>query len=157
MAAKKKSQKKPGEVAIYNKKARHDYEIADSFEVGIVLTGAEVKAVRAAAVQLKESYVKVSNSECFLVGCHISPYQFASEPGYDPIRTRKLLLHKRQIEKLQQQIMKKGLSVVPLKMYFNARGRCKLEIAVGRGRKLHDKRQNIKEKEIKRSMERFKG
>ena len=114
MAAKKKSQKKPGEVAIYNKKARHDYEIADSFEVGIVLTGAEVKAVRAAAVQLKESYVKVSNSECFLVGCHISPYQFASEAGYDPIRTRKLLLHKRQIEKLQQQI-EAGLSEEEIK------------------------------------------
>lgn len=153
-AAKKKSQKKPGEVAIFNKKARHDYEIISSFEVGIVLTGAEVKSIRAGEVQLKESYVRVKGSECFLIGCHVSPYKFASEESYSPTQDRKLLLHKREILKLNRQIMQKGLTVVPLKMYFNVRGKCKLEIGVGRGKKLHDKRRSIKEKEVKRSLER---
>ncbi|MCL4134292.1 UNVERIFIED_CONTAM: hypothetical protein GTU68_009986 [Idotea baltica] len=155
-AAKKKKQKKPGEVAIFNKKARHDYEINDSFEVGIVLSGGEVKSIRAGEAQLKESYVRVRASECYLIGCHISPYRFTNDPSYNPTAERKLLLHKREILKLNRQIMQKGLTVVPLKMYFNDRGKCKLEIGIGRGKKIHDKRQSIKEKDIKRTIERYK-
>jgi SsrA-binding protein len=142
--------------AILNKKARHEYEIVDTLEVGLVLTGAEVKAIRAGNAQLKESYIKVKGNESFLVGCHISPYAFNADPKYDPIRERKLLMHKREIFKLQQQIMQKGLSVIPLKLYFNDGGRCKMEIGIGRGKKLHDKRQSVKEKEVQRSLQRYK-
>lgn len=141
---------------IVNKKARHDYEILEKYEAGISLTGSEVKAIRAGNVQLKESYVKIVNSECFLVNCHIPPYRFTADAAYVPTRERKLLLHRREILRLNQSIMQKGLTVIPLRLYFTERGRCKIEIGVGRGKKLHDKRESLKEREVARTLQRFR-
>ena len=156
--AKKTRSTKAGEdgsrVVDFNKKARHDYEILDTLEVGLVLSGSEVKSVREGGISLRESYVRVKGAECFLVDCHIAPYKFSRKDDQEPYRERKLLLHKREIERLGIQIQQKGLTIVPLKVYFNARGRCKLELGVGRGKKLHDKRQDMKSKEAKRAMDR---
>ena len=137
-----------------NKKARRDFEIRDTFEAGIALLGSEVKSIRDGGVNLRDSYIRFKNGECYLVGCHVSPYKFSSHDAPDPIRDRKLLLHKRDIEKLGSQVQAKGLTLVPLKIYFNKRGRCKLEVALGRGKKLYDKREDIKAREAARQMER---
>lgn len=155
-SSKKNAAANSGPPTVLNKKARYEYEIIDTLEAGIALTGAEVKAIRQGNVQLKESYVKVKGKECFLVGCHITAYSFAADQHYNPTRERKLLLHRREILKLERQVMQKGLTVVPMKLYFTSNGRCKLQIGVGRGKKLHDKRQSIKEKEISRQLERYK-
>jgi SsrA-binding protein len=137
-----------------NKKARHDYEILDILEAGIVLSGSEVKSIRGNGISLRDSYVRLKNGECFLVDAHVAPYKFAAQDAHEPYRDRKLLLAKKEIGKLSVQVQAKGLSVVPLSIYFNAKGRCKLEIGVARGRKLHDKRQDIKEKEARRDIDR---
>ena len=158
MAKKKKksSVESGGKVVSVNKKARRDYEIINTIEAGLVLNGAEVKSVRAAAVNLKESYVRFKKGECYLVGCHISPYAYARQEEVSPTRERKLLLHRREIIRLEVQVKQKGLTVVPLKLYFNAKGRCKIELGLGRGKKLHDKRQDVKEREAKRQLQRIK-
>ncbi|MCL4132615.1 UNVERIFIED_CONTAM: hypothetical protein GTU68_042834 [Idotea baltica] len=154
MAKKKKKKESNGQPRILNKNARRNYEIIEKLEAGIVLTGAEVKSVRAGEVQLKESYVKIRGGEAFLVACHISPYVFARGETFDILRDRKLLLHKKQLEKLKNQTVKKGLSIVPLELFFNEKGRAKLNIGVGRGKKLFDKREDIKSRELGREMAR---
>lgn len=154
--AKKQSSKNQTEKAILivaqNKKARHDYEIFDTLETGIVLKGSEVKSIRKGEINLKESYVKILNNELFLIGAHINPYSHSPADAHLPARDRKLLAHKKEILRLSLQMDKKGLTLVPLKAYFKD-GRCKIEIGVGRGKKLHDKREDVKAKEAKREMD----
>ena len=135
-----------------NKKAFHDYHILDKFEAGVVLTGTEVKSLRDGKANLKDSYVLVRNGEAFLFNTHISPYTHGNRENHDPVRNRKLLLHKREIEKLAAEVVQKGLTVVPLQMYFKS-GRVKVEIGVAKGKQLHDKRSSEKEKEGKRDVE----
>lgn len=132
-----------------NKKALHDYHILDRMEAGIVLTGTEVKSLREGRANLKDSYVIVQHGEAFLLNAHISPYTHGNIQNHDPTRTRKLLLHKREIDRLSDEITRKGLTVVPLRLYFRD-GRVKTEIAVARGKKLFDKRETEKRKEADR-------
>jgi len=134
-----------------NKKAFHDYFVLEKFEAGIALTGTEVKSLREGRVNFKDSYVEVKGTEAFLHGAHISPYSHGNRENHEPERTRKLLLHKREIEKLTGQITEKGLTVVPLRLYFKG-GRVKAEIAVVRGKKLYDKRETEKKKEADREL-----
>ena len=138
-----------------NRKAFHDYFIEQRFEAGIALEGWEVKAIRAGRVQLKEAYVVVSNGEIFLVGCHISPLPTASTHiAPDPTRTRKLLLHAAEIDKLIGSVERAGYTLVPLNMHYS-RGRVKLEVGLAKGKKQHDKRQTMKEREWQREQQRI--
>lgn len=134
-----------------NKKAYHDYYIEDTFEAGIVLTGTEVKSIRLGKVNLKESFCRIKNGEVFINNMNISPYDFGNRENHDPTRMRKLLLHHAEIDKLIRLTEQKGLALVPTKLYFK-RNYIKLEIGIGRGKKLHDKRQTIKQKEADREM-----
>lgn len=151
----KAKKKDPAEVppVAENRQARREYEILEQLEAGIVLVGAEVKAIRGGGVNLKDSYVRFKQNELFLVGCHIAPYRFARAEEISPLRDRKLLLHKREIEKLIAGIKLKGLSVIPLKVYFK-NGHCKVLVGMGRGKKLHDKRGDVRDREAKRKLER---
>ncbi|HKR63608.1 MAG TPA: SsrA-binding protein SmpB [Thermoanaerobaculia bacterium] len=132
-----------------NKKALHDYFIVQKIEAGVALTGTEVKSLRAGNAQLKDSYVTLKDGEAFLFGAHISPYSHGNLENHDPERTRKLLLHRREIEKLHAQTAEKGLTVVPLRLYFKS-GKVKVEIAVVRGKKQYDKRETERKKELDR-------
>ncbi|SHI42674.1 SsrA-binding protein [Malonomonas rubra DSM 5091] len=134
-----------------NKKAYHDYFIDDTFEAGIVLTGTEVKSIRLGKVNLKESFCRIKDGEVFINNMNISPYDFGNRENHDPTRMRKLLLHHAEIDKLIRLTEQKGLALVPTKLYFK-RNYIKLEIGIGRGKKLHDKRQTIKQKEADREM-----
>ena len=136
-----------------NKKARHDYFIEEVYEAGIVLTGTEIKSVRAGKVSIKESYAKIENGEMIVYGMNISPYEQGNRFNVDPLRPRKLLLHKQEIRKLIGYTTLKGLTIVPLTVYINEDGRAKMEIAVARGKKLYDKRNDLKEKDAKRDIE----
>lgn len=136
-----------------NKKARYDYFIDEVYEAGIVLTGTEIKSVRQGKVNLKESYAKIENSEILIFNMNISPYEQGNRFNVDPIRPRKLLLHKQEIRKLIGYTTQKGLTIVPLKLYLNQRGLVKMEIAVARGKKLFDKRDDIAKKDADRRME----
>ena len=144
-----KTKKDNSNIIALNKKARHDYFIEQSLEAGLSLLGWEVKSLRDNKVQIKESYVIYKNNELFLFGAHISPLKSASSHiECDPIRTRKLLLNKIEINRLREKITQKGLTVIPLKLYW-VRGKVKLEIGVAKGKKSYDKRQDIKEKDWK--------
>ncbi len=132
-----------------NKKAFHDYFVLQKVEAGIELRGSEVKSLREGRAQLKDSYVLFKGGEAFLFGAHISPYSYANRENHDPERTRKLLLHKREIEKLESQVVEKGLTVVPLRLYFKG-NRVKAELAVVRGKKQYDKRETEKRREADR-------
>ena len=132
-----------------NKKALHDYFVLQKVEAGLMLTGTEVKSLRDGKAQLKDAYVIFKDDEAFLFGAHISPYTHGNLQNHDPERTRKLLLHRREIEKLKVQTTEKGLSVVPLRLYFKG-SRVKAEIAVVRGKKQYDKRETEKKREADR-------
>jgi len=132
-----------------NRKARHDYEILETFEAGVALQGTEVKAARQGKVQLKDSYVEVRDGEAYLVGAHISPYTHGNRENHEPERPRKLLLHRREVDKLFGRIMMKGLTVVPLRVYLKG-NLIKVEIALVRGKQLHDKRQAERERTMDR-------
>lgn len=136
-----------------NKLARRNYFIDDTYETGIVLVGTEVKALREGRGNLKDSYAGVKNGEVFLYDMHISPYSHGNRCNHDPLRARKLLLHQREIRKLYAKSREKGLTLVPLKAYFK-NGKVKVEIGVGKGKRLYDKREDMKTKEDKRDMER---
>lgn len=136
-----------------NKKARHDYFIDEVFECGIELKGTEVKSIRQGRVNLKEGYASVDNSEIFLKQVHISPYDQGNRFNVDPLRTRKLLLHKSEIRKLIGATTVKGYSLVPMSMYLK-NGRVKLELGLGKGKKLYDKRQDLAKKDAMRRIER---
>lgn len=137
-----------------NKKAYHDYFVEETYEAGIVLTGTEIKSVRLGKVSIKESYAKIDNAELILLGMNISPYEKGNRFNVDPLRPRKLLLHKQEIRKLIGYTKEKGLTIIPLKMYINEKGKAKIEIGICRGKKNYDKRESIKEKDIKREIDR---
>ena len=140
-----------------NRKARHDYFILDTYEAGIALTGTEVKSLRAGKVNLRDGYGLVKDGEMYLEGVHISPFEHGNRYNVDPMRRRKLLMHKRQIMKLYGQVKQEGLTLAPLKLYF-LRGRVKVELALCKGKKLYDKRDAAAAKDAKREMSRaFKG
>jgi SsrA-binding protein len=132
-----------------NKKAFHEYFVLQKVEAGLALTGTEVKSLRDGAANLRDSYVTFERGEAYLTGAHISPYAQGNRQNHDPVRTRKLLLHRREIDKLRVQVMEKGLTIVPLRLYFKG-GRVKAEIAVVRGKKLYDKRETEKRRELDR-------
>lgn len=136
-----------------NKKAYHDYFIEETFEAGIVLSGTEVKSLRQGRVNLKDSHAAVHRGELFLYGMHISPYEQGNIYNKDPLRTRKLLMHKREIDKLYGLVKQDGYSLVPLSLYFKD-GRAKLELALAKGKKLYDKREDAARKSAKRDIER---
>jgi SsrA-binding protein len=139
----------PENIAV-NRKARHDYFIEETLEAGIVLSGSEVKSLRDGKCNLKDSFARVSRGEAFVTNIHISPYDPAHRDNHEPTRSRKLLLHRQEIDRLEGKLNQKGLTLVPLRIYFNARGRAKIELGLGRGKKHYDKRQSIKEREAKR-------
>ncbi|MEG0830307.1 MAG: SsrA-binding protein SmpB [Anaerovoracaceae bacterium] len=141
------------QIVANNKKARHDYFIEETYEAGIVLTGTEIKSIRQGKVNIKESYARIEDGEMMVYGMHINPYDHGNRFNVDPLRPRKLLLHKREIRKLIGYITLKGLTIVPLKMYINKRGMAKLEIAVARGKKDYDKRNTIAKRDADRRMQ----
>lgn len=136
-----------------NRKAYHDYHIQETFEAGISLLGTEVKSLREGRANLKESYAIIKDGEVFLFNCHISPYSHGNIENHDPLRTRKLLLHKKEISKLWGRISQQGLTLVPLKIYFKG-GRAKVSIGLAKGKKQYEKRESIKENEAKREIDR---
>lgn len=136
-----------------NKKARHDYEVVETMEAGIALQGSEVKSCRRGAVNLKDSYARIEGGELYLVEAHISPYSHANRFNHDPLRKRKLLLHRREIKKLYGKIRERGQAFVPLRMYFNSRGKVKVEMALAYGKKKHDRREDIKKRDQRRETE----
>jgi len=140
------------QLVISNRKARHDYHVADTFECGIVLRGSEVKSLRDGRGNLQDAYARVEDGEVWLHGMHVSPYEF-SRDKLDPVRRRKLLLHRRQIHDLESASAEKGVTLVPLKIYFKD-GRAKVELAVARGKRSYDKRQALAERDAKRETER---
>ncbi|WP_211328188.1 SsrA-binding protein SmpB [Thermodesulfitimonas autotrophica] len=143
----------PVKVVCENRKARHDYFILETFEAGIVLTGTEVKSLRAGRGNLKESYARVENGELWLYDMHISPYEQGNRFNHEPKRPRKLLMHKGEIMRLWGRTREKGLTLVPLRCYFKD-GRAKVEIALAKGKKLYDRREEIAAREAKREVER---
>lgn len=140
-------------IVTQNKKAFHDYFILDTYEAGIELKGTEIKSVRLGHVNLKDAFIRFKNNEAFIENMHIAPYEQGNIFNHQPLRNRKLLLHKKQIKKLQREVKENGLTVVPTKLYFNT-SKLKVEIALARGKKLYDKRQDLKAKDAKRDMER---
>jgi len=140
-------------IVAQNRKAFHDYSIEETVEAGIVLAGTEVKSLREGNANLKDSYVLVKGSEVFLLNCHISPYTHGNIMNHDPVRTRKLLLHKKEIERLQGKAAQKGYSLIPLKIYFKD-SRAKVEVGLARGKKQYEKRETIKKRDAEREIER---
>lgn len=136
-----------------NRRARRDYHIVDSIEAGIVLKGTEVKSARRGKVQLADSYAKIEGGELYLYGVHISPYEEGNRFNVEPRRTRKLLVHRREIRRLERQVMEKGMALIPLSVYLK-RGRVKIEIGICRGKKMYDKRAAIAKRDAERDMER---
>ncbi len=148
------SRKKRGGASIAtNRRARYDYVFEEEYEAGIVLTGSEVKSMRAGQVQLKEAYGLIREGEAWLVGMHIAPYQMARDGGHDPTRDRKLLLHAGEIARMARRVQEKGLALVPIRMYWKG-GRAKVLLGVGRGARKYDKRQKIRSREMRREAER---
>lgn len=137
----------------FNKKARYNVDIEIEYEAGIALKGTEVKSIRAGKISLKESFAKIKNSEVFVYNMHISPYNFAYYGNHEPMRPRKLLLHKHEIKKLIGKTSEKGYTLVPTKVYLK-NGKVKIGLALGKGKKIHDKRREIKDREVKRELDR---
>ena len=136
----------------FNKTVSHDYLILETFEAGLALVGSEVKSVRGGRISLKESYAEVRNGEVFLVKCHISPYEAANIFNHDPLRDRKLLLHRREIKRLAGKTQERGLTMVPTKVLINDKGKIKLELALVRGKREHEKRETIKKRDADREI-----
>lgn len=141
-------------VVATNRKAFHDYAIEEKLEAGIVLKGTEVKSLREGKVNLRDSYASVDHGEVILHNCHISPYSHGNIMNHDPLRPRKLLLHRKEINKLLGKTQQKGLTLVPLRIYFSSRGKAKVELALAKGKKQYDRREAIKEREAGREVER---
>ena len=141
-------------VVATNRKAFHDYAIEEKLEAGIVLRGTEVKSLREGKVNLRDSYASVDHEEVILHNCHITPYSHCNIMNHDPLRPRKLLLHRKEISKLLGKTQQKGLTIVPLRIYFSPRGKAKVEIALAKGKKQYDRRETIKTREAGREVER---
>ena len=140
---------------IKNRTATFDYFIEDKFDAGMMLTGTEVKALREGKASFNDSYCLFDHEELYIKGLHISPYSHGSYANHNPIRDRKLLLKKKEINKISQKLKEKGFTIIPLKIFFNDRGLAKIQIGLGKGKKLHDKRESIKERETQREIKRF--
>ncbi|HEV7199662.1 MAG TPA: SsrA-binding protein SmpB [Candidatus Limnocylindria bacterium] len=136
-----------------NRRARHDYNVEETVEAGLVLTGSEIKSIRAGRANLAEAYARIEKGEAWLIGAHIAPYEQANQFNHEPTRTRKLLLHRRQIAELLGKTQTKGYTLIPLRLYIRD-GLAKLEIGLGRGRKAYDKRRLIAERDARRQLER---
>jgi SsrA-binding protein len=141
-------------VVASNRKAFHDYFIEERYEAGIMLQGTEVKSLREGRVNLQDSYASVRGTEVFLHQCHISPYSHGNIMNHDPTRVRKLLLHKQEIHKLLGKTQQKGLTLIPLRIYFSKRGHAKVELGLAKGKKLYDRRESIKSREAGREVQR---
>ena len=150
----KRYMKKQIKLVANNKKAYHDYFVDETYEAGIVLTGTEIKSVRQGKVSIKEAYVRIRGGEAFVQGMNISPYEQGNRFNVDPLRDRKLLLHKQELRKLTGKLTLQGMTLIPLKMYINEDGRAKVELGLCRGKKNYDKREAIAKKDAQRSMER---
>jgi SsrA-binding protein len=137
-----------------NRRARHEYFIEETFEAGLALTGTEVKSLRQGKGNLQESYAMIKDGQVFLHHCHVSPYDFGNRFNHEPLRPRKLLMHKAEIRRLFSKTREQGLTLVPLQLYFNERGRVKIELALARGKKLYDKREDIASKDAAREVDR---
>ncbi len=148
-----KDKKPVRSTTITNRKARHEYELGETFEAGIVLQGTEVKSLREGKAAIQESFCKVENGEVWIHGMHIAPYEQGNRWNVDPLRPRKLLLRAREIEQIRRQLDEKGLTLVPVKLYFT-RGYAKLNVAIARGKKLYDKRRSIAERDADRDLRR---
>jgi SsrA-binding protein len=149
----KDTEKKSGEHArIENKKAWHDYHIIEKIEAGMSLRGTEVKSLRGKQASLDGSYARIRDGECWLIGCNIALYPKAAYGNHEPLRERKLLLHNRQIEKLLSRLKQRGITLIPLKIYFNDRGFAKIEIGVATGKRQHDKRAALKDKDARKEL-----
>jgi len=143
-----------GKTVATNRKARHDYAIEDTFEAGIVLTGTEIKSVRDSHVSLQDAYARIEHGEAWLVGARIAPWAGGNRNNHEPMRDRKLLLHRSQIDQLTGRTKAKGLTMVPLSMYFNDRGKAKVQVGLARGKKNYDRRRDIQARQAKRDMDR---
>ena len=138
-------------VVATNRKAFHNFNILETYEAGLVLRGTEVKSLREAQVNFKDCYATIDKDEAWLIGCHIAPYHHGTDANHDPERTRKLLLHEREIKRLVGKVAERGLTIVPLRLYFR-NGRAKVELGLARGKKLHDKRATIRERDERREL-----
>ena len=136
-----------------NKKAYFNYEILETYEAGIALVGSEVKSIREGRISLKESYAEIKDGEIFLVACHISPYEASNRFNHDPLRERKLLLHRREIKRLTGKTQERGLTLVPTKVQINDKGKVKVEIALAKGKRVYQKREAIRERDRDREMQ----
>ncbi|HET7182950.1 MAG TPA: SsrA-binding protein SmpB [Candidatus Limnocylindrales bacterium] len=137
-----------------NRRARHEFSIEDSMEAGLVLTGTEIKSIRAGKVSLADAFARINRDEAWLVGAHIAPWEGGNRENHEPKRDRKLLLHRHQIDELLGKTKAKGLTLVPLKLYITARGKAKLELGIGKGKNLYDRRREIAARDSKREVER---
>lgn len=151
--AAKEEAKKQNSPTIDNRRARHEYHILESLEAGLVLTGTEVKSIRAGGASLSEAYARFRDGEAWLLGMHVPPYKQGSFSNTDPNRPRKLLLHKEQIESLQGRVSEKGLTIVPLRLYFT-RGMAKVQLGLARGKKMWDKRADVAKRDVEREIAR---
>lgn len=139
---------------IKNKKAYYEYFILDEYICGVQLVGSEIKSIREGKASISESFCSFTGKELFLVNCHINEYKFANQFNHDPKRPKKLLLTKKELKKIKRKITEKGLTLIPLNMFINKEGLCKVTICIAKGKKLYDKKQSIKEKDIKRDLDR---
>jgi len=137
-----------------NRRARHEFSIEDTFEAGIVLTGTEIKSIRAGKVNLADAYARIERDEAWLIGAHIAPFEHANRYNHEPKRIRKLLLHRGEIDELLGKTKSKGLTIVPLRLYLTGKGRAKLELGLARGKQLHDRRRDIADRESRRDIAR---
>lgn len=137
-----------------NRKARHEFTIDDTFEAGLVLTGTEIKSIRAGKANLSDAFARIERGEAWLIGAHIAPFEGGNRYNHEPKRTRKLLLHRSEIDELLGRTKAKGQTIVPLRLYINERGLAKIELGLARGKQLHDRRQDIAERDARRDVAR---
>jgi len=150
----KHKQNSTNKVVGTNRKATFDYFIEEKIEAGLMLVGTEVKALREGHLNLRDSYASIANGKAVLHNCYIGTYSHGNQMNHEPLRPRTLLLHKKEIERLMSKVQQKGLTLIPLRLYFNDRGRAKLELALGRGKKTYDRRETIKKREASREIDR---
>jgi len=140
--------------SIKNRKVEHEYHIIQTLEVGIVLLGTEIKSIRAGKVNFKDSYAKIENGECWLLNMHISPWEKASFFNHEPERKRKLLLNRKEIKRLKTKVDEQGMTLVPMEIYINESGKCKIKLALAKGKKSYDKRETLQKKDLEREKDR---